>query len=118
MQGLLAHDWPGNVRELRNVLDRAIYMARATGQTELGIVSLPVSGGGGGDVFQFDPGRSYRETRGKFEAEFEKRYVKWLLSRHGGNVSGAAREAKMDRKHLHDMAKKHGLRGPESEEET
>ncbi len=117
MQGLMAHDWPGNVRELRNVLDRAIYMARATGQTELSIVSLPMSGTGTGDVFHFEPGRSYRETRGKFETEFEKRYVKWLLGRHGGNVSAAAREARMDRKHLHDMAKKHGLRGQESDEE-
>jgi DNA-binding NtrC family response regulator len=43
--------------------------------------------------------------------------VKWLLGRHSGNVSAAAREAKMDRKHLHDMAKKHGLRGPEGEED-
>ena len=25
-------------------------------------------------------------------------------------MSAAAREARMDRKHLHDMAKKHGLR--------
>ena len=41
MQGLLAHDWPGNIRELRNVLDRAMYLARATGQTELSLVSLP-----------------------------------------------------------------------------
>ena len=40
MQGLLAHDWPGNIRELRNVLDRAMYLARATGQTELSLVSL------------------------------------------------------------------------------
>jgi DNA-binding NtrC family response regulator len=117
MQGLVAHDWPGNVRELRNVLDRAIYMARATGQTELNIVSLPMSGTGSGDVFHFEPGKSYRETRGKYETEFEKRYVKWLLGRHGGNVSAAAREAKMDRKHLHDMAKKHGLRGQEPEDE-
>jgi transcriptional regulator with GAF, ATPase, and Fis domain len=117
MQGLVAHDWPGNVRELRNVLDRAIYMARATGQTELSIVSLPMGGTGAGDVFHFEPGKSYRETRGKYETEFEKRYVKWLLARHGGNVSAAAREAKMDRKHLHDMAKKHGLRGQEGEEE-
>jgi DNA-binding NtrC family response regulator len=117
MQGLIAHDWPGNVRELRNVLDRAIYMARATGQTELSIVSLPMTGTGSGDVFHFEPGRSYRETRGKYETEFEKRYVKWLLARHGGNVSAAAREAKMDRKHLHDMAKKHGLRGQDGEEE-
>jgi transcriptional regulator with GAF, ATPase, and Fis domain len=117
MQGLMSHDWPGNVRELRNVLDRAIYMARATGQTELSIVSLPMSGTGTGDVFHFEPGKSYRETRGKYETEFEKRYVKWLLARHGGNVSAAAREAKMDRKHLHDMAKKHGLRGQEGEDE-
>jgi transcriptional regulator with GAF, ATPase, and Fis domain len=117
MQGLMAHDWPGNVRELRNVLERAVYMARATGQTELNLVSLPTSGGIGGDVFHFEPGKSYRETRARYDAEFERRYVKWLLGRHAGNVSAAAREAKMDRKHLHDMAKKHGLRGPEPEEE-
>jgi transcriptional regulator with GAF, ATPase, and Fis domain len=116
-QALQAHDWPGNVRELRNVLDRAIYMARATGDTSLSIVSLPVQGSGAGDVFHFEPGRSYRETRAKYDGEFERKYVKWLLARHGGNVSAAAREAKMDRKHLHDMAKKHGLRGQDTEEE-
>ena len=48
--------------------------------------------------------------------KIEKRYVKWLLARHTGNVSAAAREARMDRKHLHDMAKKHGLRGENSED--
>jgi DNA-binding NtrC family response regulator len=117
MQGLAAHDWPGNVRELRNVLDRAIYMARATGQLELSLVSLPMTGTGGGDAFHFDPAKSYRETRAKYDADFERRYVKWLLARHAGNVSAAAREAKMDRKHLHDMAKKHGLRGQDAEEE-
>ena len=117
MQGLAAHDWPGNVRELRNVLDRAIYMSRATGTAELSIVSLPVSGGAGGEAFHFEPGKSYRDTRARYDAEFETRYVKWLLARHQGNVSAAAREAKMDRKHLHDMAKKHSLRGHETDDE-
>jgi DNA-binding NtrC family response regulator len=116
LQGLTAHDWPGNIRELRNVLDRAIYMARATGETTLSIVSLPMSGTGGGDVFHFEPGKSYRETRAKYDTEFEKRYVRWLLARHAGNVSAAAREAKMDRKHLHDMAKKHGLREKDADD--
>jgi hypothetical protein len=37
--------------------------------------------------------------------------VSWLLERHGGNISAAAREARMDRKHLYDLARKHGLRG-------
>jgi transcriptional regulator with GAF, ATPase, and Fis domain len=117
MQGLVAHDWPGNVRELRNVLDRALYMARATGQTELTMVSLPNSTASTTDVFQFEPGKSYRETRAKYDGEFERRYVKWLLGRHNGNVSAAARDAKMDRKHLHDMAKKHGLRGTEHDDD-
>ena len=117
MQGLVAHDWPGNVRELRNVLERTVYLARAAGVTELNVVSLPAASASTGDVFQFDPAKSYRETRAKFDAEFERRYVKWLLGRHGGNVSAAAREAKMDRKHLHDMAKKHGLRGPEHDDD-
>ena len=112
MQGLLAHDWPGNVRELRNVLERAVYMARAAGQDELGdVVLYGAPGAESANAFSFEPDKSYRETRAKFEAEFERRYVKWLLSRHGGNVSAAARDAKMDRKHLHELAKKHGVRG-------
>jgi transcriptional regulator with GAF, ATPase, and Fis domain len=125
MQGLVAHDWPGNVRELRNVLDRSLYLARAAGQTELSLVTLPTQGGTPGgalagtseaDALRFEPGRTYRETRARYDAEFERRYVKWLLGRHGGNVSAAAREAKMDRKHLHDIAKKHGLRGDHEDE--
>jgi transcriptional regulator with GAF, ATPase, and Fis domain len=114
MQALSAHDWPGNVRELRNVLERAIYMAKATGSRELNAITFPVSTSQPTEsVFQFESGKSYRETRAKYDAEFERRYVKWLLGRHNGNVSAAAREARMDRKHLHDMAKKHGLRGSE-----
>ena len=117
MQALMAHDWPGNVRELRNVLERAVYMAQATGSRELGGIALPSGGTAPQDAtFHFEPGKSYRETRAKYDAEFERRYVKWLLGRHQGNVSAAAREAKMDRKHLHDIAKKHGLRGNDAED--
>jgi DNA-binding NtrC family response regulator len=116
IEALMAHDWPGNVRELRNVLERAIYLARATGSSELGLVLLPSGPTAVEGTFQFEPGKSYRDTRARYDLEFEKRYVKWLLARHAGNVSAAARDAKMDRKHLHDMAKKHGLRGSDSDE--
>jgi transcriptional regulator with GAF, ATPase, and Fis domain len=116
LAALSAHDWPGNVRELRNVLDRAIYVAAAGGEREVRLVDVPVSptplGGGAQAPFPaFEPGKSYREVRADFEADFERRYVSWLLDRHAGNISAAAREAKMDRKHLYDLARKHGLRG-------
>jgi transcriptional regulator of acetoin/glycerol metabolism len=58
----------------------------------------------------FDPAKSYRETREAWELDFERRYVAWLLANHQGNVSSAARAADMDRKYLHKLAKKHGLR--------
>ena len=111
---LRAHDWPGNVREMRNVLERAAYLARASGEEDLRLVGLPTprrSLPPGADPFQFDPSQSYRDTRAKFDTLFEKRYVTWLLQRHSGNVSAAAREAQMDRKHLSDLAKKHGIAG-------
>jgi transcriptional regulator with GAF, ATPase, and Fis domain len=111
LAGLTAHDWPGNVRELRNVLDRAIYIATAAGDPKLKILDLPVlSRAAGASEWDFKDGESYRETRARYEHEFEQRYVSWLLNRHGGNVSAAARAAKMDRKYLHDLARRHGLR--------
>jgi transcriptional regulator with GAF, ATPase, and Fis domain len=119
MSALAAHDWPGNVRELRNVLDRAIYMSAAGGERELRLVDMPVPPNPSGakmldQALVFEPSKSYRETRAVFEADFERRYVSWLLERHDGNISAAAREAKMDRKHLYDLARKHGLRGERS----
>ncbi len=115
LASLEAHDWPGNIRELRNVLDRAVYMAQAAGAEEITFVTLP-SGERAHASFHFEADKSYRDTRSKYDAEFERAYVRWLLGRHHGNVSAAAREAKMDRKHLHDLAKKHGLRGSEADD--
>jgi DNA-binding NtrC family response regulator len=111
ISALTAHDWPGNVRELRNVLERAVYLARAAGEAEVKLITLPAAADRGTDFYSFQPGRSYRDTRTRFESEFERRYVKWLLGRHNGNISAAAREAQMDRKYLYDLAKKHGMRG-------
>ena len=116
MSALVAHEWPGNVRELRNVLERSTYMAQAMGSSEINVVTLPSAHPAQEAAFAFEPEKSYRETRAKYDAEFERRYVKWLLGRHNGNISAAAREAKMDRKHLHDMAKKHGLRGADGDD--
>ncbi|MEM9189211.1 MAG: sigma 54-interacting transcriptional regulator, partial [Myxococcota bacterium] len=111
LDALSAHEWPGNIRELRNVLERAVYTARATAQ---GILSLsgPIgtaSGPGPSSAPAFEPGKSYRDTKSEWESLFEQQYVKWLLDRNDGNISAAAREADMDRKYLHKLAKKHNL---------
>ncbi len=117
LEALSGHDWPGNVRELRNVLERAAYLSRAQGLTHLALNMLPLAPGKPSPATTtaktnaaFAPGESYRETRARFEDRFERDYVTWLLTRHEGNVSAAAREADMDRKYLHKLAKKHDLK--------
>ncbi len=85
------------------------------GDVELGVRALPARDGAEPPAPAFVPRRSYRDTRATWEADFERRYVAWLLARHEGNISAAAREADMDRKYLHRLAKKHGVHPGERE---
>lgn len=59
---------------------------------------------------QIDITKPYRENRAAADAAFEKGFVAELLASTNGNISAAARSVQMDRKHLHDLAKKHDLR--------
>jgi DNA-binding NtrC family response regulator len=114
---LLNHDWPGNVRELRNVLERGVYLA--PGAQPVKLVSLPGQTDGiepamspgtvTGTDPAFDPSLSYRDNKERWENDFEKRYLTWLMDRAQGNISRAAREADMDRKYLHKLLKKHAI---------
>jgi transcriptional regulator with GAF, ATPase, and Fis domain len=115
LQALAAHDWPGNVRELRNVLERSALWAEASGESQVRVMGLPApavptAAAANVQAATFDPSKSYRETREVWEQDFERKYVAWLLAAHEGNISSAARAADMDRKYLHKLAKKHGLR--------
>lgn len=116
LEALTLHDWPGNVRELRNVLERSLYALR-TGSAEgrrlsafLLTSDLPAVERRPSAPEVFEPDLSYRAQRAQFEADFERRYVSWLLERHDGNVSAAARAAEMDRKYLYKLARKHALK--------
>jgi DNA-binding NtrC family response regulator len=109
LAALKAYDWPGNVRELRNVLERSAHLSLASGAAVLQLSDFPpVRRRSSGAVrMTYEPGTSYRDARARAEAEFELSYVQWLLGRHGGNVSAAAREARMDRNYLTELARRH-----------
>ncbi|HET9991551.1 MAG TPA: sigma 54-interacting transcriptional regulator [Kofleriaceae bacterium] len=112
---LTAHGWPGNVRELRNVIDRAIALtpgARTFGELAIRIDAAPLG----------DPGLAvrsdlpYAEAKAAVLHDLERRYLADVLARTEGNISAAARESGIDRKHLRTLARKHGLvAGPEDE---
>jgi DNA-binding NtrC family response regulator len=92
------HPWPGNIRELRNAVEAALVV----GPSSYGETSASTAAGG-------ELG-SYKDARAEVVREFEHGYLSRLLSEAGGNVSQAARVAKMDRSHLIDLLHRHGLK--------
>ncbi len=54
-----------------------------------------------------DVEKPYAEARKQAIHEFERTYVEALLARCDGNVSRAAREAKIDRVYLHRLIRRH-----------
>lgn len=111
LSALAEHDWPGNVRELHNAIERAAILARSSGAAAIRFGDLPAPALMRASRMrpEFDESISYRDAKSAMEADFERRYVTWLLARHDGNISAAARAADMDRKYLHKLAKKHGV---------
>jgi DNA-binding NtrC family response regulator len=104
MSRLQRHSWPGNVRELRNVIERACVLSKGdslnlddafveTAAPALGIrTDLP-----------------FKEAKGQLVELFEREYIVDLMRRHKMNLSAAAREAQIDRKHLRELIRKYGL---------
>lgn len=108
---LNAHSWPGNVRELRNWVEATLAMGEAA-ELESGIG--PTSGRRASDETDDTIASvledAYSDARRTVLSEFERRFIEQLLRRAGGNISKAARLARMDRSHLSDLVRKHGLK--------
>ena len=88
MEQLAAYPWPGNVRELRNVLERALLLAR--GGTALLPRYLPSEVRGAGDELMLPHvSRSL--------AEVERAHIDRTLRAHGANRTRAAKELGISR---------------------
>ncbi len=119
LAALLRQDWPGNVRELRSAVERAVLME----DPELLKEGAPF---GGPPVsmslphaperpVEFDPAISFREAKERAVAVWERAYLESLLKTSGANLSKAARLAHMNRNHLRDLLKAHGVSARDDE---
>jgi DNA-binding NtrC family response regulator len=107
-QVLKNYDWPGNVRELNNVVRRGVAMTQGT---TLGLDDLPdelISAAGRGASTDGEAVGFFAE-RAAQTARFERQYLTDLLRRHLGDVSAAAREARLPRGTLYRLLKGHEL---------
>jgi two-component system response regulator GlrR len=100
MSELSGHAWPGNVRELRNYLERCLTLRE----------SVPLPATQFDSPLSIDSTKPLREARDAWTRALERRYLEEVLKRSGGNVSAAARAAKVDRIHFYRLLWRHGIR--------
>lgn len=118
---LVNQDWPGNVRELRGCIERTVLMQDADFWFEATL--------GAGSISKMDPPEkpdavvppaanpyaedlalgSFRAAKERAVAQWERGYVAALVRDNGGNLSRAARAAHMDRNHLRELLRRHGI---------
>lgn len=104
---MMTHRWPGNVRELRNLVEATVAMGEAPPLS--GEIPLDASSSGGiqvGGLLDLP----YKQARKGIVEQFEALYLPHVLAQSEGNVSEAARRARMDRSYLSSLLRKHKLR--------
>jgi transcriptional regulator with GAF, ATPase, and Fis domain len=117
METMARHAWPGNVRELKNFVERRVVFdsedpsARGDGAAPSSRHAPPSSfSGSGPQALATDIERPFHTAKDALIQGFERSYLTALMTWAEGNVSRAARKARIDRMHLHRLLQHHGLR--------
>lgn len=97
---LSAYDWPGNVRELEHVIERAVVLASAS---RLRARDLSLGADDAGEQ------NSFQEAKAKVVRDFERGYLRSMLSQCRGNISQAAVAAGKDRRAFWELMRKHDI---------
>ncbi|QTA82594.1 Two component system response regulator, sigma factor 54 interaction domain-containing [Desulfonema limicola] len=111
-EALKKYSWPGNIRELENLIERAYILESSS-------ILTP-------DVFPdelFDPDIStglpvnaslpLAEARRQVIEDFERQYLKEVLSRNMGRINKSSEEAGISTRQLHKLMLKYGIRKEE-----
>jgi len=115
---LRSRPWKGNVRELQNVVEHMVVLLRPG--ADIQPEDIPVIDG---PMPADDPDESasaikdadsaiadgYRATRERLLGRFERRFLQQLVTQADGNVSRAARIARLNRTTLYRLMERYGL---------
>jgi DNA-binding NtrC family response regulator len=105
-QLLRAYPWPGNVRELKNVIQRAVVMAKGP---ELTLDLLPSRITAGTAGASAKGAASSPIHLGMSLDEVEREFITMTLASVAGNKAKAAASLKISRHTLYDKLKKYGV---------
>ena len=100
LERMLKYSWPGNIRELRNVLERAMIVARDA--ERIGVPHLPAE-------VRDASGLGVEHHIPRTLAEVERMHIDRTLRAHNANRTRAARELGISRATLIKKIKEYGL---------
>jgi DNA-binding NtrC family response regulator len=98
---LINHEWPGNIRELRNVLERALLLARGP-VIEAGMLSLETE-------LRTEASPSDGVSPDLSLEEVERQHIERVLKHEGGHVERAAVRLGISRSTLYQKIKRYHL---------
>jgi transcriptional regulator with PAS, ATPase and Fis domain/iron only hydrogenase large subunit-like protein len=112
IQAMRQYHWPGNIRELQNIIERAAVL---TQDSIIRLENLPVIFA---ELALRDPRgeaapieNDFNSQREKHLGQIEKTLIKRFLKDAGGNVSEAARQAKVPRRTFYRLLTRYGIKG-------
>jgi DNA-binding NtrC family response regulator len=107
---MMRYDWPGNVRELKNHIERRLVLgddAEFGSEEDLALSERTPIDAGERIVAIEQP---FKQAKEAIVTAFEKSYLSALMKWSSGNVSRAAKKARLDRMYLHRLLQRHELR--------
>lgn len=101
--------WPGNIRELENMMERAYILETADTLTPayfpaelLGVRPYP-------SALSVDAGIPIAEARRGVLEEFERQYIRRLLTKNRGRVNKSAHDAGITTRQFHTLMTRYGI---------
>jgi DNA-binding NtrC family response regulator len=108
LERMRRHAWPGNVRELRNALERA-WALSGSGARFSGL-RLWLDPGAQPQLAEvIDTALPFKEAKERWNDHFERRYVAMVFASNASNVTRAAEQAGLSRRHFRELLYKHGI---------